>query len=55
MAQSKNLGLPSGAFVVWLDQVYPMYAKARLRPEALIGIAGSTNHRFRMLTVFRPV
>ena len=48
-----SAGLPSGAFIVWLDEVYPMYAKSRLRPEALIGIVGSTNHRFRMLTVFQ--
>ena len=27
--------------MVWLDQVYPMYAKVLLKPEALIGIAGS--------------
>jgi hypothetical protein len=48
-------GLRPGACVVWLDQVYPMYAKARLEPEALIGISGSTNHRFRVLTVFRRI
>jgi hypothetical protein len=45
--------LPPGAFVVWLDQVYPMYDGARLRPEAAIGIWGSTNHRIRGLTIFR--
>ena len=48
-------GLPSGAYVAWLDQVYPMYRKANLQPEAVIGIASSTNHRFRVLTVFRRV
>jgi len=48
-------GLPPGAYVAWLDQVYPMYSSSRLRPEAVIGIVGSTNHRFRMLTVFRRV
>ena len=31
-------GLPSGAFVVWLDQVRPMYSKAELKNEAVIGI-----------------
>jgi len=46
-------GLPAGAYVAWLDQVYPMFTKARLKPEAVIGIIGSTNHRFRVLTVFR--
>jgi len=48
-------GLPSGAYVVWLDQAYPMYKKILLQPEAVIGIIGSTNHRFRVLTVFRKV
>jgi hypothetical protein len=46
-------GLPSGAYVAWLDQVYPMFSKTELKPEAVIGIVGSTNHRFRVLTVFR--
>jgi hypothetical protein len=46
-------GLPSGAYVAWLDQVYPMLSKTVLKPEAVIGIVGSTNHRFRVLTVFR--
>jgi hypothetical protein len=45
--------LPVNAFIVWLDQVYPMYQKENLRPDATIGIIGSTNHRFRVLTVFR--
>jgi hypothetical protein len=48
-------GLPFGACVCWLDQVYPMFSKAVLKPEAVIGIVGSTNHRFRVLTVFRRV
>jgi hypothetical protein len=48
-------GLPHGAYVAWLDQVYPMYSKELLKPEAVIGIVGSTNHRFRVLTVFRRV
>jgi len=46
-------GLPSGAYVAWLDQVYPMFTKTALQPEAVIGIYGSTNHRVRGLTVFR--
>jgi hypothetical protein len=48
-------GLPSGAYVAWLDQVYPMFSKEKLKPEAVIGIVGSTNHRFRVLSVFRRV
>jgi hypothetical protein len=46
-------GLRPGAYVAWLDQVYPMFAKVALQPEAVIGIVGSTNHRFRVLAVFR--
>jgi hypothetical protein len=46
-------GLHPGAYVLRLDQVYPMFTKALLKPEAVIGIVGSTNHRFRVLTVFR--
>jgi hypothetical protein len=32
-----------------------MFIKERLKPEAVIGIVGSTNHRFRVLSVFRQV
>jgi hypothetical protein len=45
--------LPPGAHVVWLDQVLPMYRKADFAMEAVIGMVKSTNHRFRVLTVFR--
>jgi hypothetical protein len=48
-------GLPAGAYIVWLDQVYPMFSKMALKPEAVIGIVGSTNHRFRLLAAFRKV
>jgi hypothetical protein len=48
-------GLQPGAYVAWLDQVYPMFSKAALKPEAVIGIVGSTNHRFRVLSVFRRI
>jgi hypothetical protein len=53
VVQALSGGLPAGAFIVWLDQVLPMYRKVELKIEAVIGIVGSTNHRFRMLTVFR--
>ena len=29
-----------------------MFTKIMLKPEAVIGIVGSINHRFRVLTVF---
>lgn len=45
--------LSSGAHVVWLDQVLPMYRKDHFTQEAVIGLWKSTNHRFRGLTIFR--
>lgn len=53
-----------GTHVVWLDQVLPMYRKDTLSLEAEIGLASSfieeadigmcksTNHRFRVVTIF---
>jgi hypothetical protein len=43
----------SGTHVVWLDQVLPMYRKDEWRMEAVIGMVKSTNHRFRVITIFR--
>lgn len=45
--------LSSGTHVAWLDQVLPMYRKADFSVEAYIGMVKSTNHRFRVLTIFR--
>lgn len=45
--------LPSGAHVVWLDQVLPMYRKEFFDLEATIGMWKSTNHRFRGISIFR--
>lgn len=42
-----------GTYVVWLDQVLPMYRKDVFSLEAVIGMVKSTNHRFRVMTVFR--
>jgi hypothetical protein len=46
-------GLRPGARVVWLDQVLPMYRKDQWAIEAVIGMVKSTNHRFRIVTIFR--
>ena len=46
-------GLSPGAHIVWLDQVLPMYRKDTFALEATIGMVKSTNHRFRMVTIFR--
>lgn len=45
--------LSPGAHVVWLDQVLPMFRKNTFSIEAVIGMVKSTNHRFRVVTVFR--
>lgn len=47
--------LHAGAHVVWLDQVLPMYRKDQFRLEAVIGMVKSTNHRFRVICVFRKL
>ena len=46
-------GMSAGARVIWLDQVLPMYRKDQWEIEAVIGMVKSTNHRFRVMTVFR--
>jgi hypothetical protein len=45
--------LAPGTHIVWLDQVLPMYRKDAFEMEAVIGMVKSTNHRFRVVTVFR--
>jgi 16S rRNA G966 N2-methylase RsmD len=51
--RSLAAGMASGARVVWLDQVLPMYRKDEWAIEAVIGMVKSTNHRFRVTTIFR--
>ena len=45
----------AGTHVVWLDQVLPMYRKDEWTVEAYIGMVKSTNHRFRVITIFRKL
>jgi hypothetical protein len=45
--------LPIGAHVIWLDQVLPMYRKDTFLLEGVIGMVKSTNHRFRVMTIFK--
>lgn len=47
--------LQVGAHVVWLDQVLPMYSKEFFAVDAVIGMVKSTNHRFRVMTIFRRI
>ena len=51
--RSLAAGMSAGARIVWLDQVLPMYRKDEWVVEAVIGMVKSTNHRFRVVTVFR--
>lgn len=44
--------LKTGTHVVWLDQVLPMFRKDEFSIEAVIGMVKSTNHRFRVITIF---
>lgn len=44
--------LTPGCHVVWLDQVHPMYRKDRFNLTGVIGMVKSTNHRFRVVTIF---
>lgn len=41
-----------GTHVVWLDQVLPMYRKDEWIVRGYIGMVKSTNHRFRVVTIF---
>lgn len=38
--------------LVWLDQVLPMYRKDEFKVIGYIGMVKSTNHRFRVITIF---
>lgn len=45
----------AGTHVVWLDQVLPMYNKTCFKVCARIGMSKSTNHRFRVITIFEKL
>jgi hypothetical protein len=51
--RSLAAGMSADARVVWLDQVLPMYRKDEWKIEAVIGMVKSTNHRFRVVTIFK--
>lgn len=42
-------------FIVWLDQVLPMYRKDELKIVGVIGMVKSTNHRFRVITIYQKL
>lgn len=47
--------LTLGCHVVWLDQVLPMWKKVEFDLVGVIGIVKSTNHRFRVVTIFQRI
>lgn len=47
--------LKPGSHVVWLDQTLPMFSKETFAIEGVIGMVKSTNHRFRVVTIFRRI
>jgi hypothetical protein len=51
--RSLAAGVRAGTRIVWLDQVLPMYRKKEWKIEAVIGMVKSTNHRFRVVTIFK--
>lgn len=44
--------LRPGGHLIWLDQSHPMYRKLDWRLAGLIGIVGSTNHKYRVVSIF---
>lgn len=45
--------LDNNGFLVWLDQVYPMYNKTEFLLIGAIGLIQSTNHRVRMIFIYQ--
>lgn len=44
--------LKLGGNLCWMDQALPMYRKAEWQLWGLIGMVRSTNHRYRMVSIF---
>lgn len=47
--------LNKGGNLVWMDQILPMYRKDEWDLWGLIGLVRSTNHRFRVVSIFEKV
>ena len=47
--------LKSGGHLIWLDQVLPNYRKDQFKIVGRIGMVKSTNHRFRVITIFQKI
>lgn len=49
------LGKICNGYIVWLDQMMPMYRKDEMKLVGTIGMIRSTNHRFRVISIFKVV
>jgi hypothetical protein len=47
--------LKNGGILIWLDQVLPTYKKTEFNIIGRIGMVKSTNHRFRVVTIFEKI
>ena len=47
--------MEKGGILIWLDQVLPQYRKIEFKVIARIGMVKSTNHRFRVITIFQKI
>ena len=47
--------LKKGGILIWLDQVLPNYKKIEFNIIGRIGMVKSTNHRFRVITIFQKI
>lgn len=47
--------LKKHGYLVWLDEILPMYRKDMFNVVGFISVVRSTNHRFRMATIFQKV
>ena len=47
--------MEKGGILIWLDQVLPQYKKVEFDIIGRIGMVKSTNHRFRVITIFKKI
>lgn len=47
--------LKKDGFLVWLDQVYPMYSSKYLKLIGTISVIRSTNHRVRVVFIYQKI
>lgn len=52
LSECSKVVRPNG-YLVWLDQVLPMYRKVEWIRIGEIGVVRSTNHRFRVVEIFK--